>query len=80
MIVKPALVAVAIALLAATLLLGGRSLAPFVIVGGIGNSAHFAMTSERAAEERELQAEVDRLLASFEPSTFVKPSSTNELP
>jgi hypothetical protein len=64
--------------LIATLLLAGRSLAPFVVGEGAGNPAWFAIrSSHQAAEERVLQAEVDLLLASFESQA---PVETSERP
>lgn len=74
LLLKPAAAAV-IAILAATLLLGGRSLAPFIVGEGAGNPAWFAMrSSQLAAEERALRAEVDLLLASFESTQQVETS------
>lgn len=70
MLAQPVAIAAVIALLAGTLLLGGRSLAPFVFAEGASNPAWFSMRSpQQATEERELQAEVDRLLASFASSS-----------
>ncbi len=81
LLVKPLLIAIVIAAVTAALLLGGRSLAPFVIGGGIGNPAHMSsMSTERASAERELRAEAARLLESFESSVPPAPSSNGELP
>lgn len=67
LLVKPIVGVALVAILIATMLLAGRSLAPFVVGEGAGNSAWFAMrTSQQAADERALQAEVDLLLASFD--------------
>ncbi|MDQ3655687.1 MAG: hypothetical protein M3457_11490 [Chloroflexota bacterium] len=81
MLVRPLLIAVVIVAVAAALLLGGRSLAPFVIGGGIGNPAHMStMSTERASAERDLQAEAALLLESFEPPVSGAPASNGELP
>jgi len=78
LLLKPIVGVALVAILIATLLLAGRSLAPFVVGEGAGNPAWFAIrSSHQAAEERVLQAEVDLLLASFESQA---PVETSELP
>lgn len=78
MLARPFLVAVVIVAVTAALLLGGRSLAPFVIGGGIGSPAQMAtMSTERSRAERELQAEAALLLERIEASA---PMSSGELP
>jgi len=78
-LVRPVLVVIAIAVVTAALLLGGRSLAPFVIGGGIGGPAQMAgLSGEETRAERELRAEAERLLQSFDAAP---PESSNaELP
>lgn len=67
--VGPILLAIAILAVTVALLLGGRSLVPFVIGGGIGPPGQVtSMSAERVCAERDLQAETARLLASFETS------------
>lgn len=81
MLVRPLLVAVAIVAVTAALLLGGRSLAPFVTGAGIGQPAQMTtMSLERANAERELRAEAALLLESFESSVPGRPASNGELP
>lgn len=66
--VRPLLLAMAILIVTVALLLGGRSLAPFVI-GGVGGPGQLtSMSAERADAERDLQAESARLLESLEAS------------
>ncbi len=72
--VRPVLLAIAAVIVTAALLLGGRSLAPFV-VGGFGGPGQLtSMSAERASAERDLRAEAARLLESFEAS---EPSLAN---
>ena len=78
MLARPLLIAFMIVAVTAALLLGGRSLAPFVIGGGIGNPAQ--MSTERASAERALQAEAALLLESFESSVPGALASNGELP
>lgn len=79
-LIRPVLFAIAIAAVTAALLFGGRSLAPFMIGGGLGGPAQMAGLSEdNARAERELRAEADLLLQSFE-SPPPEPSSNTELP
>jgi len=59
LLLKPIVGVALVAILIATLLLAGRSLAPFVVGAGAGNPAWFAIrSSHQAAEERALRAEV----------------------
>ena len=81
MLARPLLIAFMIVAVTAALLLGGRSLAPFVVGGGIGQPAQMTtMSTERARAERELQAEAALLLESFESSVPGVPASNGELP
>ncbi len=69
LLARPALVAVVIVIVTVALLLGGRSLAPYLIGGGLGSPGHMStMSAERVSAERHLQAETARLLATFEAS------------
>lgn len=81
LLVRPLLVGVAIAVLATALLFGGRSLAPFVIGGGIASHGQVGtMSEERMSAEQELRAEAARFLDSFESSVPSAPTSNGELP
>ncbi len=81
LLLRPLLVGIAILIVTAALLFGGRSLAPFVIGGGIANPGHLStMSDKRVSAERDLQAEAARLLASFESSAPANPTSNGELP
>ncbi len=81
MMARPILIALVILAVAAALLLGGRSLAPFVIGGGFGNPAHMSsMSTEQASAERRLREEAALLLESFETPARAVPPSNAELP
>jgi hypothetical protein len=76
MLIRPVLIGIAIVAIVAILLFSSRSLAPFVIGGGIGNPSHFAMMSDqRESEERQLQEETRLLLNSFENPGSTSPSN-----
>lgn len=78
--VRPVLVIITIVVIAATLLFAGRSLAPFVIGGSVVGSVQLAgLAEDDSPAERELRAEADLLLQSFE-GTAPEASSNSELP
>lgn len=80
LLVRPVVIAIVIAAVTATLLLGGRALAPFVIWDGITNPAHLAtLSADHANAERELRAEAELLLQSFE-APAPAPAANGELP
>jgi len=81
LLLRPLLIGIAILIVTAALLFGGRSLAPYVIGGGIASPGHLStMSDERVSAERALQAEAARLLASFESSAPGETTSNGELP
>ncbi len=81
LVIRPLVVGLVVVALAVMFLLAGRSLAPFVVGGGIGHHAQLTSVSdERARAERELQAEADLLLESFESSHPAVPGLRGERP
>ncbi|MBA2468068.1 MAG: hypothetical protein H0V37_01535 [Chloroflexia bacterium] len=80
LLVRPVVIAIVIAAVAATLLLGGRSLAPFVIWDGMRNPAQIAtLSADNANAEQKLRAEAELLLQSFD-SPGPAPASKREHP
>lgn len=81
LLLRPLLVGIIMIIVTATLLFGGRSLAPFVIGNGVTSPGNLStMSEERASAERDLQDEATRLLESFESSAPAKPTSSGKLP
>jgi hypothetical protein len=78
---RPLIVAAVILLVSVVLLFGAQYTAPLLTGGGIGSPSHFtAQSQERETEERQLDAEIDVLLASFEVAPPESPTGNAQLP